>query len=160
MKSPKIIIPIQVVDILESVYKLSYGDKYIVVMAKSVYRSVWSINDDLSRYYNGVTDRAKDGLYGKFCKYVIDNPDQKFKFDVLLVSKNPYNLLQCCQLQLDKSENDINCLNTSFVPYLSPNIQTPPFYLKGKAKEGKYWINRGYYLNFRKWQYNRHLRAI
>lgn len=160
MKPPKIIIPIDIVDTLECVYRLYYDEKYIIVMAKSMYRSVWSINEDLIRYHKGVTDKAKDGLYGNFCKYVIDNPNRKFSFDMLLISKNPYRLLQCCQLELDKAQSDTNCLSPNAEPYLSPNIQTPPFYLKGRAKEEKYWINRGYYLNFRKWQYNRHLRAI
>jgi hypothetical protein len=160
MKPPKIVIPIDLVDVLECVYKLSYGNKYIIVMAKSMYRSVWSINSDIERYDKGVRENTSDGLYGKFCRYIIDNPNNKFHFEMLLISKNPYKLLQCCQKQLDKSINDSNCLNTSFEPYLSRNIQTPPLYLKGKAKEEKYWINRGYYLNFRKWQINRHLRAI
>lgn len=160
MKSSKIIIPIDVVDILESVYKLSYGDKYIIVMAQSTYRSVWSINDDLVRYNKGVSEKVKEGLYGRFCQYVTDNPGHKFKFEMILSSVNPYQLLKCCQLELDKGKDDINCLNTNTEPYLSYRIQTPPLYLSDYAKKNKYWINRGYYLNFRKWQYSRHLRAI
>jgi len=160
MKPPKITIPITIVDTEECVYKLFYGDKYVVVMAKLLWRSIDSINQDLERYHIGVPKTVKEGLYGRFCQYVVDNPGLKFRFEILLVSENPYQLLKCCQIELDKSKEDSNCLSTNTEPYLSYRIQTPPFYMRGKAQVEKYWINRGYYLNFRKWQINRHLRAI
>src|ERR1019366_2840682 len=154
MKQQNIIIPIDVVDIKECVYKLFYGDKYVIIMAQSVWRSIESINADLERYYYGVPKTVKEGLYGRFCQYVVDTTSQKFLFEVLLESKNPYQLLKCCQLALDKGKGDRNCLSPNSEPYLSYRIQTPPFYLSEYARKEKYWINRGYYLNFRKWQYN------
>lgn len=153
MKPPKIIIPIYVVDIKACVYKLYYGEYYIIIMSNSIYRSIWSINDDLARYYsyNG-QERSKDGLYGKFCKHVLANPKQKFRFEMLFVSDSPYEILKACKLALDSAKEDTYCLNTSYEPFVSKRIQTNPKYLTKAATEHKYWISRGHYLNYKKWE--------
>lgn len=143
----EIVAPKNIAEIKECVYKLFYGDKYIVVMAKSIYRSVWSINDDLTRYYTGVKETVKEGLYGKFCKHIVDNPGETFSFEMILVTDNAYELLKQCQLELYKGENDVNCLNTSFTPYINKDLQKP-----ANKRKTHWWINRGTYLNFCNWK--------
>ena len=151
MKHPKIIIPIDVVDDEKCLFKLYYGDYYVIVMARSVYRSIWSINDDIERYAKTDT-KSKDGLYGVFCKHVLAHPGMKFRFERIIVCESPYDLLKSCQIELDKSREDKFCLNTNTEPYISKRIQTAYKYLTPTAQEKMYWINRGHYLNFRKWQ--------
>ena len=151
MKYPEIVIPIDVVDDEKCLYKLYYREHYIIVMARSVYRSVWSINDDLKRYAIGNT-KAKDGLYGVFCKHVLSNPGGKFRFERITVCDSPYQLLKACQIELDISSKDKLCLNTNTEPYISKRIQTAYKYLTPTAQKNTYWINRGHYLNYKKWQ--------
>jgi hypothetical protein len=155
MDAPKIVIPYNLVDVEYCVFKLYYADKYIVMMGKTLFRQVEIIRDDLRKYFAGRRD-YKD-IYFNLYEYIYNNPNKKFRFEFLLTTENPYRLLQKCQLELDEGVGDTNCLNSNFVPYLSRMIQTPPIYLK---KHYPYWINRGHYLNFRKWQYNRHFVAI
>jgi hypothetical protein len=150
MKPPKIVIPIDIVDDEKCLYKLYYGKYYIIVMAKSVYRSVESINADLERYSIGNT-KAKDGLYGVFCKHVLSNPKEKFRFERIAVCDSPYELLKLCQIELEKSYGDKLCLNTNKEPYISKRIQTAYKYLTPTAKEKMYWINRGHYLKYISW---------
>ena len=148
MKYPKIIIPLGIVDVLECVYKINYTDKYIVVMAKSVYRSIDSINQDIERYHKGINESFnKNNLYSKFYSYIIDNPGAKFSVELILSTNNAYQLLKCCQMELDKGRIDDNCLNSIFSPYINKEIQKPL-----NKRKTHWWINRGSYLNFCRWK--------
>ena len=158
MIHPKILIPIDVVDDEKCLFKLYYGEYYVIVMAKSVYRSVESINADLERYSIGNT-KAKDGLYGVFCKHVLSYPKEKFRFERISVCDSPYELLKACQIELDKSKGDKFCLNTNTEPYISKRIQTAYKYLTPTAQKNTYWINRGHYLNYRRWQSLRNINS-
>jgi hypothetical protein len=155
MDAPKIVIPYNLVDVQGCVFRLYYGDRYIIMMGKTLFRQAEIIRDCMNKYFRGRRD-YKD-IYFNLYEYVYNNPDKKFRFELVFTHHNPYLLLKCCQLNLDEAVGDTDCLNSNFVPYLSRMIQTPPIYLK---KHYPYWINRGYYLNFRKWQYNRHFVTI
>ena len=145
MKPPKIVIPIDIVDTLGCVYKLHYAGKYIVVMGKSTYRSVWSMNDDLERYFKGVNEKYnQNNLYKNFYQHVLANPGNKFSFEMIISTDNAFQLLKHCQIELDRGSIDPNCYNTFFEPYIRKDIQKPLEKQKGK----KWWISRGSYLNF------------
>ena len=152
MKPPKIVIPIDVVDTLGSVYKLYSGSKYIVVMGKSMYWSVESINMDIERFFKGLNPNPelnKNNLYSKFYKYLIENPNSKLEIKMVASTDNAYQLLKNCQIELDKGKMDTNCLNSKFEPYINKWLQHAP----DKRKVGyKWWINRGSYLNFCHWR--------
>lgn len=148
MKHPKIVIDINVVDVMECVYKIHYNGKYIVVMAKSMYRSVWSINDDLERYHRGVNEKFnKNNLYSKFYDHVLNSPKSKFTFEMILISNNAYQLLKHSQIELDRGKQEGNCLNTYFSPYINRDLQKPL-----RNRKTNWWVNRGSYLNFCNWR--------
>lgn len=156
----KIIIPDNLLEVKGCVFKLYYGEKYIISMGRSLAWPIKTIQADIDRYSENMDSaKSKERLYWKFCRYVKLAKEREYRIEVLFESENPYQLLQRCQIELDNSKDDTNCLNTFFEPYLSKRIQTAPRYLKGrKYKDGTEnisWINRGHYLNFKRWQNNR-----
>lgn len=151
MKPPKIIIPINIVDTLGCVYKVLYKDKYIVVMGKSMYRSIDSINLDIERYFKGVSEKSGAGnLYKNFYQFVIANPGDMLVIEMIISTDNAYQLLKHCQIELDKGCLDPNCFNTFFTPYINKDIQKP-----ADRRKSAWWVNRGTYLNFLRWR-NKH----
>lgn len=139
-----IVIPEEIIATKECVFKLWYGDSYIISMAKSLARGIELIHNDLSRFLRNTNKKPdKNNLFYKLYCFVQDNPDESFFIELTYVGSSPYQLLKHCQIELDKSFGDPNCLNTQSIPYISKSIQT---------KHNTWWINRGTYLNFRRWQ--------
>lgn len=152
-------IPDNIKEVKGCVFKLSYGKSYIISMGRSLRWPIESIERDINQYILR-NDSAEDKrrLYWKFCREV-RMYKRKFNIEVLFESENPYQLLKSCQTELDKAKDDRNCLNTFFEPYISKRIQTASKFLKErKYKDGNKnasWINRGHYLNFKRWQHRR-----
>lgn len=151
-------LPHSLATIEKCVFKLFYGDAYIIMMGKTLQRQVEIIIQDVEKYKRGKWSRGD--MYLSFYQHIVKNPNLYFEVELLLEDESPYQLLKRCQYELDEGAGDHDCFNLNTEPYLSRFIQTPPIYLTQKRRAYKYWINRGYYLNFRKWQYNRHLSAI
>lgn len=153
--NPKIIIPIHLENVKDCIFKLYYGNYYVIGMGSNLEYQIKTIQGDIERYISGArSSRDISRLYSIFCNIIRELPDREFKIEILMKDGKPYQLLKRCQTELDEALSDRNCLNTLFIPFLSSRIQTPPIYLKFKAKT-PHWINRGIYLNFRKWQYSR-----
>lgn len=161
-----IVVPDNLTNMEGCVYKLKYNGMFIIVMAKTLVRSVASINNDIGRYikntklgreewkYKGVDLAEKKkpapALYSQLCKYVNDHPDQAFEIEIILEHSNPYQLLKATQIALDEAKENPYCLNVIFEPYQSPDIQRP-----SNSRQFTQWINRGHYLNFKNWQKRR-----
>lgn len=151
MEIPKIIIPDNLAEIKGNVFKLYYGEKYIVIMGKTLLRQVETIRNDLNRYFKETKlGRTPNNLYFKFYDFIYNTPGLNFNFELILQSEKPYQLLKCCQSELDKGNKDDNCMNMVFEPYINKELQKPL-----KSRKFIWWINRGEYLNFRKWQKQR-----
>lgn len=120
------------------VFRLYWGEKYVVIKCKTFARAKTLIETSLSYHFK---TGMHDHLYEKFFEYIKFNPDHHFKPDILYQSDNPYHLLIFEQQELDKGKQDTNCMNIYFDAYIPKLIQ-------GKRKA---WINRGHYLNFRMW---------
>jgi hypothetical protein len=147
-----------------TVFKLYYGDKYIVSMGKYLKNALDMIKIDIGgmkHKRNSLFKKNKGGQFIIFADYVYKNKDsaEQFKVDILFQSNNPYQLLKRCQEELDDAISDPNCLNSFFIPFLSRKIQCPVKWWKDREqnKNKPYWINRGYYLNYRKWMYSRYV---
>lgn len=160
-KSPEISISEEFIDAEYCVFKLYYGEKYVVLMGKTLFRQVEIIRYNLAYYFKRGDhkierkNKSDQDFCTDFYKYIHDNPGKDFRIEVVIEDPNPYKLLQSNQIELDKGFNNDDCLNINTQPELSKYIQMPALYRSGKYKNYKHWINRGYYLNFRKWQYNR-----
>jgi hypothetical protein len=144
------------------VFKVFYGDKYIISMGKYLKNALDMLNIDISGMKNkrdSLFKKDKGGQFIIFSDYVYNNPDHEFKVDILLRSNNPYRLLKRCQVELDDAIADRDCLNSFFIPFLSRKIQCPIKWWseREKKKNKPYWINRGHYLNYRKWLYSRNV---
>lgn len=120
------------------VYKLFWGEKYIIVKCKTFLRSKTIFEQSLEAY---LRRGKRDNHYTSLFKYIKSIPYLNFTTEILFESENPYRLLVEEQIQLDSAKNDENCLNESFDAYV-------PVLIQGKRKT---WINRGHYLNFRIW---------
>jgi hypothetical protein len=147
-----------------TVFKFYYGDKYVVSMGKYLKNSLDMINIDIGgmkHKRNSLFKKDKGGQFIIFADYVYKNEDstKKFNVDVLFRSDNPYQLLKRCQEELDDAIADPNCLNSFFIPFLSRKIQCPVKWWSEREQNKKkpYWINRGHYLNYRKWMYSRYV---
>lgn len=135
MEVPKIdIIP----DLKGCVYKLFWGEKYVVIKCKTFLRSKTIMEQSLGYF---LKRNHPDKHYTPFFEYIKSHPFYKFSTEVLYQHNNPYRLLIFEQLELENSQPDVNCLNISFDAYIPVNIQ-------GKRKT---WITRGHYLNFMHW---------
>lgn len=124
------------------VYKLFWGEVYVIIKCKTFARSKTIIEQSLDRFLN---KKGKDILYHRFFTYIKMHPFYSFRVKILLKSDNPYQLLIKEQEKLDEAREDLNCFNISFDAYVPHGIQ-------GKRKA---WINRGHYLNFMIWKKRR-----
>lgn len=139
-----IVIPEEIIATKECVFKLWYGDKYIVSMAKSLARGIELIHNDLRRFLKGTRKKpGPENLFYRFYGFVQGNPDESFFLEILYTGGNGYQLLKHCQIALGEAEGDPNNLNSQLTPYISKTLQ---------SKHNCWWINRGTYLNFRRWQ--------
>lgn len=122
------------------VFKLFWGERYVIVKCKMFARAKTIIEQSL-KYH--LKTGMHDKLYEKFFSYIKSTPFHSFQVEILLESNNPYQLLKKEQSELDLCKTDINCMNTSFEAYVPQFTQ-----VNGVGS----WINRGYYLNFCIWR--------
>jgi hypothetical protein len=126
-------------DTIGCVFRLSWGEKYVIVKAKTFVRAKTIIEQSLHAY---LVRGKQDLLYNRFFGYIKLHPGLGFVVKILYKGDNPYQLLKHEQIFLDKSRLDPNCFNQTFDAYVPKGIQ-------GKRKS---WINRGHYLNFCLWR--------
>lgn len=137
------------------VYKLSCGDRYLIVKAKVLTGSIYLIERGYRSFLTagGGTGRGRGGdgqnewddvnsYYFKFYSYVYKNPKLPLIVEVLLESSNAYDLLKLEQQLLTKYLSDKKCLNSNLTSYI-------PKYNKKSCMYG--WINKGSVLAFKKY---------
>jgi hypothetical protein len=125
------------------VYKISYAEKYIIIAGKTFARSIQNINTNLEYFFKDTANgRNPSDMYYNFYCHVDDNPFQEFKVEVIIDTENIYQYLKQWHLELMKGQQDNNCLNLYFEPYIPKSTQ---------KKRGS-WLNRGAYLNYMKWK--------
>lgn len=140
------------------VYKLWYGNKYLIVKGKTLSGSVYLIEKGYAAFIaagggtghqeGGSGQNEWDGVnsyYFKFYRYMHKNPNLDARIEVLLESNNAYELLKTEQIQLQNCIRDKNCLNSNLNAYIP----------KYRAKTKSYgWINKGSVLAFQKFMKN------
>lgn len=136
---------VDIPDNIEScIYKLYYGDKYIIEKCKNLPVHVSKLMNGLNCFVkNTPNGRDENNLAYKFFNYVLWNHGYELRLEVIFEEKNPYKLLKREQLELWGAKDDENCLNKTFEAYIPMHTQ-----VNGQ----KSWINRGYYLNFCIWR--------
>ena len=149
----ELVIPDELKEVQGCVYKILYDGRYIIVMAKTLARSLTSIINDLNRFRKGVREgKSESNLYLRFYYYIILNPDGEFDIKMVLKSESEYELLKHCQIELAKGIDDERCLNSKHTPYINKNIQSNRKETKDGKPVRKGHVNRGVVLNFLRWK--------
>lgn len=147
-------IPDEYFEVESAVYKLSYGDRYVIIKGKTLTGSIYlfergyaafvSAGGGQGRNQGGEGQKQWDGtntFYFKFYSYIHNNPKLPFKVEVLLESNNGYQLLKREQQELNASIRDKKCLNSNVEAYVN----------KYSKKTGSYgWLSKGHVLAFKK----------
>lgn len=140
-------------------YRLYYGDRYIIAKGKTLAGSVFLIEKGYAyfiaggggtgrRNLGGVGHKEGDGkntYYRKFYSYIKKNPALDFRVEVILESNNGYQLLKAEQEELTKAIRDKKLLNNNITAYI-------PKYRVDTQSYG--WISRAYVMNFKRFLKN------
>lgn len=136
------------------VYKIYYGDKYLIVKGKTLSGSVYFLlQNGYSKFLaaGGGTGNKSGGsgqkewednnnLYKKFYRW-IQNNSLSFRIEVVLESNNAYQLLKTEQILLNNSIRDKKCLNNNVISYIP----------KYREKTNSYgWISKKDVASFRR----------
>ncbi len=135
-------------------YKLSYGDRYAIIKAKTLAGSIFLFEKGYAAFIaaGGGTGKDQGGkgqkewdgtnsYYFKFYKFIHSHPNIPFKVDVLLETNNAYLLLKTEQQWLNKTISDKKCLNSNVTAYI-------PKYSPKTASYG--WISKRNVADFRR----------
>lgn len=136
------------------VYKLYYGDRYVIIKAKSLAGSIYLFEKGYAAFVagGGGTGNKKAGegqkewdgtntYYFKFYSYIHDNPKQEFMVEVLLETNNGYQLLKKEEQELSKCISDKKCFNSNVTAYI------PKF----RSKTNSYgWLSKRNVADFRR----------
>ncbi len=143
------------------VYKLYYGDVYVIVKGKTLSGSIYLIEKGYAYFVAGgggsqdnlhpsekrkeFGEGQKEGttnntFYWQFYTYMQHNPNLNGRIEIILESNNAYQLLKAEEMALEKAIKDRNCLNN--------NVHA---YIPKKKKDGMYgWIKPTWVLNYKR----------
>lgn len=127
------------------VYRLYYGDKYIIQKGKNLSGSLFLIQKGLAYFlaYDHKEYEGQNRYFFQFYNHVRSNPGLKFRVEVLFESTNGYQLLKREQIELNESFSDKKCLNNNISAYIPQR----------KVKGGDFgWISRYHVAAFRRFQ--------
>lgn len=110
------------------VYKLHYGDRYIINYGKDLAGSLFLIQKGFAyhvAYNQKESDDKTNKTWIRFYRYIEKHPNEKFKIEVLFKNKSAFQILKRCQISLDNCISDRKCLNNNLTPYIPvyrPNL--------------------------------------
>lgn len=134
------------------VYKLHYGDRYIIAKGKTLAGSVYLIQKGYAGFIAGgklagkgqghKEWEGKNTYYMRLYSYIHQNPGLPSWVEILLEGNNGYQLLKCEHIELQRSVRDKKCLNSNVTSYI-------PQYRPSTKSHG--WISRAHVLCFKKY---------
>src|SRR5580692_6461454 len=127
------------------VYKLYYGDRYVINHGENLAGSLFLLQKGYAYHvaYNQTEgDDKKNKWFISLYRYIQARQGLKFRLEVVFEHTSPYEVLKACQLALNMAINDKKCLNSNLEPYI-------PQY-RPKLKQYGTWVSRSHMLNFRK----------
>lgn len=146
------------------VYKLYYGDRYMILKGKTLAGSIFLIAKGLAYHIlggqgtgNGVYEPVGPGrkknqgandFNWKFYSFIKNNPGLVWRLEMILASENGYQLLKAEQKALTACSSDPNLMNSSTAAYIPKYRRANP----EKGIEAGYgWISRAHVLAY--WRY-------
>lgn len=146
-------------DTHSSVYRLWYGDRYVIAKGKTLPGSIYLIQKGLAYFLAGggrvgkgtpagepgkghQEGQGKNTYYFQFYQFIKENPGLKWSVELILEHDNGYQLLKREQIELEAAIKDKKCLNSNVIAYI-------PKFRKESALYGD-WIKPTHVLNFKK----------
>lgn len=126
-----------------SVARVKYGDKYVIVKCKDSIRTLKSIENGLNAFLRGGQNNL-DGFHFHFYNHIQAHPGAKIKVEYLSSEgeTDAYKLLVLEQEALDAGRNDPNMLNNQTLAHIPPYDESTGLYG---------WLPPGAVLNYRNW---------
>jgi hypothetical protein len=119
------------IEVESCLYKLWYGDRFMIIKAKTLAGSIHIINKGYAIFLaagggrgnkkGGIGQKEYDGVnpfYFKLFRYLHRNPSFEFKIEMILESFDYFELLKQEQLLLDKCIRNKKCLNNNVQAYI------------------------------------------
>ena len=111
----------KVIEEIATVFKLFYGDIYVVHKGKTLAGSLFMLQKNLGYYI--AYDHNKDNkfekdYYFKFYDFIRRNPDRNFRVEVILKSCDAFEVLKTEQIELNKALGDKKCYNNNIQAYI------------------------------------------
>lgn len=119
-------IPIQdeYFEVESCVYKLYYGNRYVIVKGKTLAGSIYLIEKGYANFissWGGIKGKESEDVnsyYKKFYLYIHKKPKLSFRVELLLESNDGSKLLMKECNELNRSIRDKKCLNNNVEPYI------------------------------------------
>lgn len=133
------------------IYKLTNGNKFVIVKAKNLLSSLYLIEKGYFYFLHGGRNNKKKGhkewegknsFYYQFYKHLSRNRSNTTDIEVLFESENALELLKKEQTLLDEHIKDKNCLNSNVIAYI-------PKYRESTGSYG--WISKEEHQIFFAW---------
>jgi hypothetical protein len=128
----------------EVVYRLTYKGKFIIVKGKTLCGSLIIIANTWEQFTRG-RDRFKDHLYTHLYNHYWGKSGGRFTIKILAQvgpKCTQYEMLKREQMELDKHQVNVKCLNNA------PEVYIPNY----NETTGMYgWLEKTAVMNFKKW---------
>lgn len=110
-------------DIQGCVYKLYYGDRYLVIKAKYLHFSLKLFNDGYNSFHHNPHNHTETSghahFYFKMYNYIRKHWGQKtFRVEIVHRSNDPYVLLYTEQIELNAGRKKVKMLNNNITAYI------------------------------------------
>lgn len=129
-----------------SLYKLYYGNKYIIHKGKTLAGSLFLIQKGYAYFfgYNHQTKDNRNHYYFKFYNYIRKHPGLEYRVELLLQTEDALEILKSEQLELWKTFKDKKCLNnniTSYIPVYREKTDSYGWISKEQVELFNLWVS-------------------
>lgn len=117
-------------DIGHCLFKLYYGNRYIISKAKNLAGTLFLFQKGYAYFltYNYKASDSRTTPNFKIYNYIKKNPGLSLKVEVLLISDNCLELLKQEQIELTKSLKDKKCCNVNIYSYIPKYVEKTGLY--------------------------------
>jgi hypothetical protein len=128
--SIELTIPEMKSDIEHCLFKLYYGNKYIISKAKNLAGTLFLFQKGYA-YFFGYDHKAADNRehhYFKIYNYIRNHPGEKFRVEVIVSNNDCFELLKAEYLELRKVLRDKKCFNRNVSAYIPKFVEKTGMY--------------------------------
>jgi len=111
-------------------FKLYYGNKYIISKGKNLAGTLFLFQKGYA-YFFGYKHKAADNRehhYFKIYNYIRNHPDLQFRVEVIVTNDDCFELLKAEYLELRKCSRDKKCFNRNVSAYIPKFVEKTGLY--------------------------------